>query len=89
MILRASRYRAFSRRWAFCPLVRAAITASDFRTGHLAVADPAAAREAVLRREAEQVRQSAEQARRQERDRRTGATGVEGASRDGWSPNPR
>ena len=67
-------------------LVRAA--AGDFRIGNLAAADLPAAREAMLRREAEQVRQSAEQARRQERDRRTGATSAEHVSRDGWSPNP-
>ena len=53
-------------------LVRAAVAAGDSRTGHLAAADLTAAREAMLRREAEQVKRPAEQARRQERDRRRG-----------------
>jgi len=50
--------------------VRAAVAAGDFRTGHLAVADLPAAREAVLRREAERLTEI----QRQQHDRRTVVT---------------
>ena len=51
-------------------LVRAAVAADDFRIGHLAVADLPAAREAVLRREAERLTEI----QRQQHDRRTVVT---------------